>query len=222
MLRVRGLGSPEVVGLVLFLVIVRTASDISGRRTRARTAPWRRDMSRRSDSLSWPKRTLEAMLQSCGGVHVGPHLPGQCCVKHLMVYSAQDRDGADAALAYHFRQAHGGRRSGSTRLVAGLAARPGRDQVHGSRSRGPNHSSPRAPTSTRCVCANLIASETDSLRGCHLVYASTEVLEVPVFVTTRMIPRIFGSCGVVVPPACHCEMGLVSSAVLRRLGHFLR
>lgn len=36
------------------------------------------------------------------------------------------------------------------------------------------------------------------------------VLEVPILVTTRVISRIVGSCGVVVPPACHCEMGLVS------------
>ena len=49
---------------------------------------------------------------------------------------------------------------------------------------------------------------------------ATWVLEVPVLVATRVISRIVGSCGVVVPPACHCEMGFVSSSALRRLGHF--
>ena len=47
-----------------------------------------------------------------------------------------------------------------------------------------------------------------------------ELLEVPILVATRVIPRIVGSCGVVVPPACHCEMGFVSRAVQRRVGHF--
>src|SRR5690606_40004738 len=53
--------------------------------------------------------------------------------------------------------------------------------------------------------------------GPHL---NSGALEVPVLVTTRVIPRIVGSCGVLVPPACHCEMVFVSSAVLRRVGHF--
>ena len=47
-----------------------------------------------------------------------------------------------------------------------------------------------------------------------------KLLEVPILVTTRVIPRILGSYGVVVPPACHREMGFVSSAVLLRMGHF--
>gem|GEM_PF-6116755 len=47
-----------------------------------------------------------------------------------------------------------------------------------------------------------------------------KLLEVPVLVTTRVIPRILGSCGVAVPPACHCEMGLVSSSQKRSMGHF--
>lgn len=46
-------------------------------------------------------------------------------------------------------------------------------------------------------------------------------LEVPVLVATRMIPGILGSYGVVVPPACHCEMGLTSTVVPRRTGHVL-
>lgn len=83
----------------------------------------------------------------------------------------------------------------------------------------------RAGEATNCGAYALETPRggTDQESGwCRLEGDSVEDagLEVPVLVTTRVIPRTIGNCAVVVPPPCHCEMGLVSSAVLRRVGHF--
>ena len=46
--------------------------------------------------------------------------------------------------------------------------------------------------------------------------AAQEALEVPVLVDTRVTPWILGRYGVVVPPACHCEMGFVTRSQVDR------
>ena len=83
----------------------------------------------------------------------------------------------------------------------------------------------RAGVATNCGAYALETPRggTDQESGwCRLEGDSVEDagLEVPVLVVTRMIPRNIGSYGVVVPPACHCEMGFVSTSQLRSLAHF--